>query len=346
MRIDLRSDTLTLPNEGMRRAMWEAEVGDDCYGEDVSVRRLEEHCARLFGKEEALFISTGTLSNQIAIRCLTQPGDEVILDASYHVYFFESAQTADLAKVTLNPCFTEDGVLTKADVARAIDSKPRGPMYSAPRLLCAENTVNARGGRVFPIETLRSLRRFADANGLAVHLDGARLMNACAATGLSPAAYAACADSLSLCFAKGLGAPFGSVLADESSFIRSAKKYRKWYGGALHQSGVLAAAALYGIRNNAGRLVEDHANARLLADLLADLPDVVVDPETVETNIVMMDVSRLGISSFAFAEEAKGEGVLLFPWTPTVVRAVTHLWGLTNATRARRPGAWDASFVG
>ncbi|MCL6439227.1 MAG: low specificity L-threonine aldolase [Rubrobacteraceae bacterium] len=325
MSIDLRSDTITLPDDQMRAVMREAETGDDCYGEDPSVSCLEQYCADLFGKEEALFISTGTLSNQIAIRCHTRPGDEVILDASYHIYFFESAQTADLARVTLNPCFTEDGIITEAHIEGAINLKPRSAAYAVPKLVCTENTINARGGRIFPVERLRSLYFFAKERDLSVHLDGARIMNACVATGVPPRAYAAYTDSLSMCFAKGLGAPFGSILVGDSSFIRDARKYRKWYGGALHQSGVLAAAALYALQNNVSRLAEDHANARLLAELLAELPGIEANPDEVETNMVMADISTLGLSSVEFCEEASKDGVLLFPWTPEIVRATTHL---------------------
>ncbi|WP_369699945.1 threonine aldolase family protein [Alicyclobacillus sendaiensis] len=330
MMIDLRSDTLTKPTEGMRRAMWQAEVGDDCYGEDPTVRLLEEKCAELFGKESAVFMPSGTMSNQIAIRCNTAPGDEVIIHHDYHVHFFESAQTADLAKVVLNPVRTSNGILTSKEIRDALESKPRSAMYAQVTLVSVENTINAYGGRIYPFEELLLLRRETERLGLRVHMDGARLFNAIVATGIKPTQYGKVVDSLSICFAKGLGAPVGSMLMGTEEFAEKARKYRKWYGGGLHQSGVLAAAALYALENHVDRLAEDHANAKRLAEGLQSIPGIILAPETVETNIVMFDVRQLGIDAQEFVAEARGEGVLLFPWARYTVRAVTNL-GINRA---------------
>ena len=268
---------------------------------------------------------TGTMSNQIALRCLTQPGDEAIIDSCYHVHFYESAQSACLAGVALNSCTTADGILSVEDVEKAWLRKPRGPDYAVPRILCIENTVNAAGGRVFPLANIRELRRFADQHQMAIHMDGARLWNACVASGITPSEYCRDVDTVSVCMAKGLGAPGGSVLAGSTEVIQTARRYRKWYGGSLHQAGILAAAALYALHNHISRLADDHANARTLATGLARLVEPTLAVPAVETNIVMLDVATFGMSAAEFAERAKAENLLLVPWLPTVVRMVTHL---------------------
>jgi threonine aldolase len=311
----------------MRAVIATARVGDDSYREDPSVCELERYCAELFGREAALFTSTGTMSNQIAIRALTKPGDEVILDTSHHIHYFESAQTADLARVTLNVCETEDGVLTANDLSRTLAKKPRGWAYSAPTLVCVENTISCHAGRVFPLEALRALRSACDERSIAIYMDGARLLNACQESNATPAAYARCVTAVSLCFAKGLGAPFGSVLVGDATFIAAAKKYKKWYGGALHQAGFYAAAALYALENNRARLVEDHISARDLADRVAHSPGLKL--HQAHTNMVMFDVSDLGVTASQFVEATKRRGVLLIAWTDTLIRAVTHL-GITK----------------
>lgn len=323
--IDLRSDTITRPTAAMRAIIANAPVGDDLYREDPTVLELEAYCATLFGKEAAIFMPTGTMSNQIALRCLIRPGDEVILDASYHIHFFESAQSACLAGVVLNPCTTVDGVLTVEEVEKALVRKPRGFGYAIPRLLCIENTVNAAGGRVFPLATLRELRRLADQRNMMIHMDGARLWNACVATGTTPSEYCRHVDTVSVCMAKGLGAPAGSILAGSAEVIQMARCYRKWYGGSLHQAGILAAAALFALRNHISRLEDDHANARRLAAGLARLVEPAAAVSAVETNIVMLEVATLGMTAAEFGERARAEHLLLMPWLPTIVRMVTHL---------------------
>jgi threonine aldolase len=323
MAIDLRSDTVTQPDHAMRAVIAAALVGDDSYREDTSVNELEQYCAELFRKEAALFTSTGTMSNQLAIRSLTKPGDEVILDALHHIYYFESAQTADMARVTLNVCNTPNGVLTTQHLSHALSRKPRSAAYSAPTLVCVENTISCHAGRVFPLEELRDLYSMCLDNSMSLYMDGARILNACIATGTHPSAYARHVTALSLCFAKGLGAPFGAALIGNAAFIATARKYRKWYGGALHQAGMFAAGALYAIRGNYSRLAADHSAARRFAQALASVPHLHLD--NVETNIVMFDVEDLNVTATAFVDEAKLRGVLLIPWTLTLVRAVTHL---------------------
>lgn len=323
--IDLRSDTVTRPTAAMRAIIASAPVGDDLYREDPTVLELEAYCATLFGKDAAIFMPTGTMSNQIALRCHIEPGGEAILDASYHIHFFESAQSACLAGVALNCCPTVDGVLTVDDVEKAWLRKPRGSGYAVPRLLCIENTVNAAGGRIFPLTTIRELRCFADQRKVTIHMDGARLWNACVATSITPAEYCRDVDTVSVCMAKGLGAPAGSVLAGSADVIQTARRYRKWYGGSMHQSGILAAAALFGLRNHRTRLADDHANARTLAAGLARLTEPAIAISTVETNMVMLDVAPFGMSAAVFAERARAENLLVMPWLSTVVRMVTHL---------------------
>jgi threonine aldolase len=329
MTIDLRSDTVTVPDAEMRRVMASAPMGDDSYGEDPSVRRLEAFCAEYFDKEAALLTCSGTMSNQLALRSLTQPGDEVVLDALHHIYYFESAQSADLARVTLCACTTPDGVLTADHVADALRSKPRAASYSKPVLVCIENTISCHGGRVFPLEALEELHAFAKARSMAIYLDGARLLNACVASNTPPVAYARHVTLLSVCLAKGLGAPFGAILVGPAAVIERARRYRKWYGGALHQAGAMAAAGLHALSRNYARLAVDHRHAALLAELLARHPGLRVTPAPVETNILMIDVSATGVDAPAMAEAARREGLLLIPWTATVVRAVTHA-GITE----------------
>ena len=321
---DLRSDTLTNPDLPMREVMACAPVGDDCYGEDPSVRALELRVAEMLGKEAALFMPSGTMSNQVALRVHTQPGDEVITETGYHISYFESAQCADLARVVLHTATTADGILRVEDVERLIDAKPRGANYAQASLVTIENTVAAHGGVVFPLHEAQALAAFARSQSLAIHLDGARLFNASVASGVSAAQFAACADSVSVCFAKGLGAPFGSALCGTQAFINEAKRYRKWYGGALHQSGMLAAAALFALDTNIERLEVDHDNAQFLAGLLSTLPKISVSNPNPETNFVFFDVSATGLSPREFSDMAAKRGVLLFPWTKGQVRAMTH----------------------
>ncbi|MEK2495118.1 GntG family PLP-dependent aldolase [Kitasatospora purpeofusca] len=331
---DFRSDTMTRPTEGMLRRMVAAEVGDDCWGTDPTTRALEERCADLLGKEAALFTTSGTLSNQLALRVHTVPGDEVVLDASTHLVVYEGAQSADLGHVVFNTLGAEDGLVSPKDLEMVLGGRARGPAYAAPRLLCLENTVNWHAGRVLPLDDMRRLRSVSGAMGTATHLDGARLPNASVATGVSMAEYAATVDTVSVCFAKGLGAPFGSVLAGPADLIRAAKRFRKWYGGDLHQSGILAAAADYALDHHVDRLAEDHENAVLLAGLLGGNPLLKPDLHVPMTNIVVVDVTATGLTSEEFVAAAADLGVLLGDWRPGTVRAVTSM--CVDAAAVRR----------
>ncbi|WP_030407358.1 threonine aldolase family protein [Streptomyces albus] len=327
--IDLRSDTLSVITPEMRRVMADAEVGDDLYGGDPTTRRLESHCAELLGKEAALFTASGTLSNQLALRGHTRRGSEVITDTKYHLNFFESAATADLSGVVLNPVDSPDGVLTPALLDAAVDRKRRVRLTSAPSLVWVENTVNYFGGSVVRVDDLAALRAASLRRGLPTHMDGARLPNASVATGTSMAEYAAIVDTVAVSFAKALGAPFGSVLAGPADLIEQAATYRLWYGGGLHQSGFMAAAALHALENNVDRLAEDHAHARLLRDLLVEHPGFTA-PEP-ETNMVLADISGTGLHAAEFAKAAAEAGVQVARWTDTRVRLVTRL-GVEEST--------------
>lgn len=308
----------------MRQTMCEAPVGDDCFGDDPSVAALEAHVAELLGKEAALFTSTGTLSNQIAIRVQTRPGDEVITDSRYHVSFFEAAQTALLCNVALNPVTTCDGILTVESVRSALSSRPRERMYAQARLVTVENTISATGGSIFPLNELRRLSEFCRVRGLKVHLDGARLFNASAATGIDPAEYGECCDTVSVCFAKGLGAPFGAALAGSREFIDEARRTRKLFGAGLHQAGMLAAGAHYALTHHRHLLAIDHFHAALLADLLTRRGEIELEFKP-ETNMVYLAVPAGCASAAAFVATCRERGVLLYPWADRTVRAVTHL---------------------
>jgi threonine aldolase len=327
--IDLRSDTLTVPSQHMRQAMASAQVGDAAYGEDAVTGELERRCAAMLGKAAAVFMPTGTMSNQVALRAHTRAGDEVVIDASYHINYYESAATSDLANVVLNCTHAHDGVLTPQLAEAAVASKPRAKLYALPTLLCLENTVAAHGGRVFPQRSVLDICEWAHARGMRVHLDGARLLNASVAGGRRPAELAAPADSVSLCFAKGLSAPYGSVLAGSEAFVERALVYRKWMGGCVHQIGQFAAAALCALDHNIGQLARDHDNARCLARLLAASPLIDLEPETVDTNIVVFRLGTPAGDAEQLVEECSVRGVRMLAWPPGGVRAMTRA-GITH----------------
>jgi threonine aldolase len=320
--IDLRSDTVTKPSAGMREAMARAEVGDDVYGEDPSLAALQERVAALLGKEAALFVPSGTMSNQLALGALTRPGDEVICDANAHVAGFEAGALAALWGVQPRTLPAERGLLDPA----AVDAAIRAPAehYPSPAVLEVENTHNRGGGAVYPLPLLRALAEVALRHGLAVHMDGARLWNACAASGLAPADYASHATTVSVCLSKGLGAPVGSVLAGPRDVIADARRLRRRLGGGMRQAGILAAAGLYALDHHVARLAEDHEHARLLAARLAELPGAsVLYP--VETNLVF--VAFAGWSASDLSRRLAAEGVLANPEgsRPDTLRFVTHL---------------------
>lgn len=327
-RIDLRSDTVTLPSPEMRRAIHEAEVGDDQYGEDPSVNRLQERVASLLGKEEALFLPTGTMADQVALRILTHPGDSVVVPWQSHLELHETGGAAANAGVQMvqagDPA--RRGLFGPAEFEAA--ALAAGHMlYPPTTLVWIENTHNRGGGLVFPQADAEAICAAASARGVASFCDGARLLNAAIATDVNAAELAAPFDLVSIALSKGLGAPGGSLLAGSRDLIDVARRHRRMLGGAMRQVGFLAAAGLYALENNVGRLAEDHANARVIADRLLASPAFQLDPDTVQTNILVFNLADApGIPDAAtFVAACRERGVQLIPFGPRVVRAVTHL---------------------
>ena len=321
--IDLRSDTMTKPSPGMRQAIAEAEVGDDVWGEDPTVNKLETYAAAMLGKPAAIFVPSGTMANQIAVRSLTNPGDEIIIETDAHIVRYESGAASALAGI--QPCMLSAprGILTAEQVEAAI--RPPDIHNPPTTLICLENTHNRAGGTVYPLETISQIRDIATSRNIAMHLDGARLFNAVCATGIAPDVYASRFETVSFCLSKGLGAPVGSMVVSSESRIARMRRIRKMYGGGMRQAGILAAAGLYALEHNIARLHEDHANAQLLAQGLAKIPGIVIDEKAVETNIVIFDVGGINIEPDQLLNTLKDEGVLLSRFTPTTFRAVTHL---------------------
>jgi threonine aldolase len=321
--IDLRSDTVTKPSAEMRNAMAMAEVGDDVYGEDPTVNRLEKRVAELLHKEAALFVPSGVMSNQLALKCHTQPGDEVIVEEESHIFNFETAAAAFLSNIQLRTVKGEHGVLRADQLPDAV----RSSVYYNPvtRLICVENTHNKAGGTIYPLETIRQIHSFAREKKIALHLDGARLWNASVASDVAPHEYANYFDSVSVCFSKGLGAPVGSALVGMTEFIQRARKYRKIFGGGMRQAGILAAGALYALDHNIQRLTEDHQKAKMLAEALSVIKGLVIHPDTVQTNIVVIDIVKRNENTKEILARLKANGVLLSEMSSTALRAVTHL---------------------
>jgi threonine aldolase len=319
--IDLRSDTVTKPTEGMLEAMMGAQVGDDVMGEDPTINKLEERTAEILGKEAAIYMPTGTMSNQVAIRAHTQPGDELLLHELSHAHFYESGAPAALSGVSSGLLGGARGIFSAEDVRAVL--RPVNVHYPPTRLICIENTHNRGGGAIWPMGKLAEVEAVAREAGLKMHLDGARIWNATAASGISEKEYAKYFDSVSVCFSKGLGAPVGSALAGTKEFIGRARHFRKQFGGGMRQAGIVAAGALYAIDNHRRRLTEDHAHAKRLAVAIADLDGLEIDPDTVETNIVIFKVTSM--SAAELTSKLGREGVLVSPRDATKVRAVTHL---------------------
>jgi threonine aldolase len=314
--IDLRSDTVTRPTEGMRRAMLEAQVGDDVFGEDPTVNRLEEYVAQLLGKEAALYAPSGTMTNQIGVHVSTKRGDEVLLHEGSHIFVYEAAAPAMLSSVQLRTLPAENGILDPETVRAAV--RPEDVHFPRSRLLCLENTHNTAGGKIFPLEEFAAVAKTAKDLGLGVHLDGARLFNAQAATGIPASGWCAHADTVSVCSSKGLGAPVGSLLAGDEETIREARRARKAFGGGMRQAGIIAAASLYAFEHNTERLSEDHARARNLA---AGLREAGYDVREPDTNLVLVAVD----DPPEFLQALAREGVLATPGKPGFVRLCTHL---------------------
>ena len=329
--IDLRSDTVTRPDEGMRRAMYNAEVGDDVFGEDPTVTRLQEEVAGILGMESALYIPSGMMGNQLGIHVHTRPGDEVIVERSCHIFNYESGAAGSLSGVVLHVLDGERGLITCEQLAGAV----RHGYYweSASRLLCLENTLNKAGGVVYPLDRLQELTSTARAHGLALHLDGARLWNATAASGIPERQYAELFDTVTVCLSKGLGAPVGSVFAGSKEAVEAAHHRRKVLGGGMRQVGLLAAAGLYAIRHHRNNLGEDHQKARQLAEGLRAIKGLRTDPP--ESNIVLIDIAPL--DALPLLESLRSDGVAMVPLGPHTLRAVTHRdIAITDIDRALR----------
>ena len=320
--VELRSDTFTTPTPEMRRAMAEAEVGDDVFGEDPTVNRLEETAARRFGKEAGLFVVSGTMGNQVSLMAQTQRGEEIILDENSHIFNYEVAAPAILSAVQVHPLHGRHGILDPDDVRRTI--RPANIHYPRTTLVAVENTHNRGGGAIYPLETLRAIRVIADERGLQVHLDGARLFNASVAAGIDVREYAAQANSVTFCLSKGLGAPVGSVVVGTRDFIDRARRARKLMGGGMRQAGVIAAAGLVALETMVDRLREDHENARVLAEGLARLPGVEIDLARVETNILIFDVRRRDVDAPGLVLKLAEHGVKALAVSDTGIRMVTH----------------------
>ncbi|MEU7906215.1 GntG family PLP-dependent aldolase [Actinoplanes sp. NPDC049118] len=321
--LDFRSDTVTRPTEAMLAAMVAAEVGDCGYGEDVTTNELERSCADMLGTEDAVFMTSGTLSNQCALQIHAGRGDEVIVDQSSHLNTFESGSCAQLGQVTLNMLETADGIVTAEGIDEALDKKRRLSWTARPVLVGLENTINHHAGRALSPARIAATAEHAKAKGLRVHLDGARLFNACVAHRVDVRRFTASVDTLSICFSKGLGAPFGSVLAGGREEMRKARYYRKLFGGDLRQSGYMAAAALYALRNNVERLAEDHALAAYLAEGLREL-GLRLTVDRPETNIVNVATGP-DMRAAEFAEQALRHGLQVYVVSDDIVRFVTHL---------------------
>lgn len=321
MPIDLRSDTITQPTQAMRAVMAAAPVGDDVFGDDPTVKLLETRVAELLGKEAALFAPSGTMANQLALRALADSGDEILIDANAHIYYYEAGGPAALSGISCRCLPGIRGIFTAADLQVAL--RPPDQHFPPSKIVCVENTHNRGGGSIWPLHQLREIETVSRHHGLKLHLDGARLWNASAATGIPEHEYAAPFDTVSVCFSKGLGAPVGSALCGPRDIIQRARRFRKMLGGGMRQSGILAAAALHALDHHRARLTDDHANARALADGLASLPGITIDPTSVATNIVLFNIPPGSAPQFVSTLDAAG--VRMLPFGPDTIRAVTSL---------------------
>jgi threonine aldolase len=320
--IDLRSDTVTKPTAAMRRAMMEAEVGDDVYGEDPTVNLLEQRAAEATGKEAALFVPSGTMGNSIAVKLHTEHGQEVICEARSHVLNYELAMMAWFSGCVARAIAAEDGILTWEQIRREI--RPLGPHWAPTGLVEIENTHNMAGGTIYPPRTIREICDGAHERGLKVHMDGARVFNAAAAMGVPVREIVAPVDTVMFCLSKALGAPVGSLLAGSAEAIARGRLYRKRLGGGMRQAGVLAAAGLIALEETPKVLADDHCNAKFVAEGLSRIPGIAVDPAKVMTNIVIFDVSGTGLVSAEISARLKQCGVLINGINERQMRAVTH----------------------
>lgn len=320
---DLRSDTVTRPTPAMKRAMMEAPLGDDVLGDDPTVKRLEAMIAGLTGKEQGLFFPSGTQANQTAVHVHAGPGHEALIERRSHIFNYEAGAPAALSGVQLHPVDTADGALRPADLEDRI--RPRDEHFAQTRLVCLENTHNGHGGRIHPIADMEAVSAWARQRGLAVHLDGARLFNAAVASGVAVDRWAACADTVSLCLSKGLGAPVGTCLVGDAKTIERARWVRKRLGGGMRQAGILAAAGIHALERHVDRLADDHAVAGEIAGGLSAVEGLRVDLERVETNIVLVEVEAAGVAAADLVRAAEARGVRTLDISPTRIRLVTHL---------------------
>ena len=320
--IDLRSDTVTRPNAKMRAAMANAEVGDDVYGEDPTVNRLEQRAAEIFGKEAAVFVPTGTMGNSMAVKLHTRHGEEIIIEARSHMFDMELSMIAWFSGCLARTIPTDTGILSWKQIASAL--RPKTPHNAPTTLISLENTHNLQGGAVYPLETIDEICHEAHNRGIKVHMDGARIFNASVRTQAPVARIARDVDTVMFCLSKGLGAPVGSMLVGTRDGIEQARLYRKRLGGGMRQAGVLAAAGLIALEESPHRLHEDHENARYLANRLADMPGIRIDPARVETTIILFDIAGLRLQTAAFSRELRSRGVLANGISTTVMRMVTH----------------------
>ena len=321
--VDLRSDTVTRPTPAMRAAIAAAPVGDDVFDDDPTIHALQERVAALAGKEAALFVPSGTMGNQLAVRLQVDHGDEVLLERDCHIFNYEPGGAAALSGAQIQPLVGTRGALDPAAVVAAIRTPD---VHHAPtRLLCLENTHNRAGGAITPLDALTATAEAARGRGLRVHLDGARLWNASVATGVPIVRWAAPFDTVMMCFSKGLGAPVGSILVGTTATMARARRFRKMLGGGMRQAGLLAAACLYALDHHVERLAEDHRRARRLAEMAAAVPGLACDPARVDTNIVLLEVTEPAWDAPAVVAALAARGVRMVPFGPRTIRAVTHL---------------------
>jgi threonine aldolase len=321
--IDLRSDTVTRPSPGMWRAMAEAVVGDDVFGDDPTVKKLELMAAGMLGMEAALFMASGTMSNQVALYTASERGDEILCETGSHIINYEVAAPAAISGLLVHPVEGKKGILSAELIEKNI--RPQNIHSPRNRIVSLENTHNRAGGTIYPINIIEEIKAVADKHGLWMHLDGARIWNAHVAASVSLDKYASYFDSVSVCLSKGMGAPIGSILLGNRGFIEKARRTRKMFGGGMRQVGILAAAGIYALENNITRMAYDHMNAGNLAKSLDRLPGLSVDMETVQTNIVVVDIDPEKMSVDRFISKLAENGVLCVPFGPNRVRFVTHL---------------------
>ncbi len=323
IKIDFRSDTVTKPSPEMREVIFKASVGDDVFGDDPTLNLLQEKTAELFRKDAGLFVPSGTMSNQVALKTLSEPGWEIICERECHIVNYETGGPAVHSSLMINMLTTERGVMTAEEVEASV--RPINIHIPITKIVSIENTHNGHGGTIYPLEEILKIKKVADKHNLLMHLDGARLWNAHVATGIPLADWVAPFDSVSVCFSKGLGAPIGSMILGSRDFIEKARRNRKLFGGGMRQVGIIAAAAIYALDNNIKRLADDHANAKLLSEGLNQINGFEIDMTRVQTNIIIADISKTGNSPDEVASLLAENGVMSVPFGPTTIRFVTHL---------------------